>query len=311
MTSTLSTTPPSMPRGKLRARRALTGIGLALLAASAVFGFDPYGIRGRVLGTALPDARPPAASRSVADEATPAATAPAAAPAPDATPTQLRSQPWWQELAAVEGNGPSTTSPLTVHPSAIQWRVRWTCQSGHLRVGAPASGEPVVDASCPGEGRGYGTATGELRLAIAADGPWTLHVEQQIDLPLSEPPLPGMTEPGARRVASGEFYRIDQFGDGRASIFQLPEGGYALRLEDFYVTPNSDLTIELNPLSRPRTTDETQSVPVVEVAALDVTAGTMNFRLPPGVDPTEYRSVVIWCDRLYSAYAAASLESAP
>jgi hypothetical protein len=34
----------------------------------------------------------------------------------------------------------------------------------------------------------------------------------------------------------------------------------------------------------------------------------MNFLVPAGVDPSRYRSVVIWCPLITSAYAAATLD---
>ena len=42
-----------------------------------------------------------------------------------------------------------------------------------------------------------------------------------------------MSAPGAAKVATGDFYRIDQFGNGQVGIYRLPNGSYALRLENF------------------------------------------------------------------------------
>jgi hypothetical protein len=36
----------------------------------------------------------------------------------------------------------------------------------------------------------------------------------------------------------------------------------------------------------------------------------MNFHIPAGIDPTQYRSVVIWCPPIQNTYAAASLAPA-
>ena len=57
-------------------------------------------------------------------------------------------------------------------------------------------------------------------------------------------------------MATGTFYRIDQFGDGTVTIYRLANGSYALRLENFYVTPNTDLEVQLNSLEAPHSTDE-------------------------------------------------------
>ncbi len=283
-------------------KRALAGAGLLLLAASAVFGANPYGVRDRLLGSVTPEARPAVGSRLADGPPAPAAIRPDSGRA-----TVLRSQPWWQKLATLEGTGTGSAPVFTVDSGAIQWRVRWTCQTGRLVVEAPGARRPVVDGGCPGGQIGYGTQTGPVTLQVKADGPWQLQVEQQIDLPLEEPPLPAMTAPGATVVSKGGFYRIDQTGNGTVTTYRLPDGSYALRLDDFYVTPNSDLEILLSPLPAPRTTDEVARTRGARVSFLDVTAGSLNFMVPPGLDPAQYRSVVIWCERLYSAYAAASL----
>lgn len=297
--------PPPAPPPPPPAKRALTALGLLALAASAVFGGNLFGVREQVFGPGTPPPRPAAVSRA-ADEAalTPATTAPA-------QETVLRSQPWWQEITVLEGDGPTTTAPFSIDEGAIQWRIAWTCRSGALTVRAESESEPLVDEACPGEGNGYSTETGAVSLRVEADGPWELRVEQQIDVPLVEAPLPAMTAPGTVVQSVGSFYRMDQSTTGTVTIYDLADGGHALRLDDFFVPPNIDLEIRLSPLEAPRTSEEFMAAPSVWVAPLDVTAGSMNFAVPPEVDPAEYRSVVIWCPLIDSAYAGATLVPRP
>ena len=120
-----------------------------------------------------------------------------------------------------------------------------------------------------------------------------------------------MTAPGTVALSRGGFYRIDQVGSGGVTVYRLAEGTHALRLDNFYATPNVDLEIRLSPLPAPQTTDQFLSAPSALVARLDVTAGSMNFVVPKDIDPRQYRSVVIWCPPVNSAYAAASLNAAP
>lgn len=289
----------ALHRLRLRARQVGSALALLALAASAVYAGDPFGLRARLLG--LPEPKPPASGRVAVE---------AASDAEASDGTLLRSQPWWQDVETFEGTGPGASSPFTIDEAALQWRVRWTCSSGELVVRAATHEEPLVDAPCPEGEAGYSTRTGRTRLEVDADGPWELEVQQQVDVPLDEPPLPAMTAPGTVRVASGSFYDIDQKGTGEVTIYRTGEEAYALRLEEFFVTPNVDLEIRLSPLEAPRTTDEYLTAPAVLVDGLDVTAGSMNFPVPERIDPTEYRSVVIWCPPLRSAYAAASLEGA-
>lgn len=300
MTDTLvppapAATPPPRPR------RVASTLGLAVVIVAAVMAFDPAGVRERLLGSATAPARPAAVSRQAGTGAGPVVDA-----APKGGTTTLRSQPWWQGVATVEGTG-STTAQLSVDVGTLQWRGEWTCDAGHLVIAVPGSRRPLVDSQCPAAGTGYSVQKGAVRLDVTASSGWRVHVDQQVDVPLDEPPLPAMSAPGSSTVATGGFYRIDQFGDGRVSLHHLADGSWALRLEGFYVTPNTDLEVQLHPSPAPRTTQQVAASPGVTVAALDVTAGSMNVAVPAGIDPTLFHSVVIWCDREFSAYAAASL----
>ncbi|MDQ6836983.1 MAG: DM13 domain-containing protein [Actinomycetota bacterium] len=275
-------------------------LGLVVLTASAVFAANPSGVRDRLLGSAVAAPAAVAVSRN-------------AGPGTPAAPVKsvLRSQPWWQGVRTLSGSGPTTVPAFTITGNALQWRAQWTCQTGHLRVVVPGRPQPVVDTGCPGPGVGYATTTGVTSLHVSAEGPWQIQVDQQVDVPLDQAPLPATTAPGAAPTSAGSFYRVDQVGTGTVTIYRLADGTYALRLGDFYVTPNTDLEVRLSSLPAPHSTLDYTSAPSARVAFLDVTAGSLNFVVPAGVDPTQYRSVVLWCDRLHSAYAAATLNPTP
>ncbi len=208
------------------------------------------------------------------------------------------------------GDGPGRHT-IDIAATAIQWRATATCGTGRLVVRSTARPKPILSTTCPpgSSDVGYATVPGGQALAVRATGSWQLRVEQQVDLPLEENPLPETALPNSRTVSLGSFYRIDQQGQGVVTIHQLADGSAVLRLADFFVTANVDLEIRLSPLAAPRSTGEFVAAPSVSVADLDVTAGSLNFRLPAGVDLSAYRSVVIWCEQLHSAYAAASLEA--
>jgi hypothetical protein len=280
-------------------RRCLAGFGFVVLGASFVVGADMFSSREALFGSATGSARAAATSRDGAFTSI-ASKAPAR--------TVLRSQPWWQEVASFDSSSGSGTPAFTIDEDAIQWRVRWTCDSGRFVVRRAAKSEPLIDAPCSGSSTRTLTTKPGPNLRIEAGGDYTARVEQQVDVPLIEPPLPAMSAPGTRRVARGSFYRIDQVGRGTVTVYRLADGRYALRLADFYVTANIDLEIRLHPLRRPRTSRDYTSAPARLAAPLYTTVGSMNFVMPRGVDPTRYRSVVIWCPTIVSAYAAATLE---
>ncbi|MDQ6805194.1 MAG: hypothetical protein M3065_09560 [Actinomycetota bacterium] len=281
-----------------QARRALSVLGVAAVAAVAIFAGDVFGVRESILGSATP------APRAVA--VSPFVTVNGHGGHP--IKSVLRSQPWWQgvqDLSGATTTGTSTT--FNIGASVSQWRAKWTCQTGRLVVTRSGQSRPLLDVGCPGTGTAYVTRTGAVNLRVSAGGPWTLHVAQEVDVPLVEPPLPAMSAPGSAIVSTGKFYGIDQKSIGRLVVYRLASGRYALRLSDFYVSPNVDLQVRLDPLRAPHSTHQFLSTKSALAAPLNVTAGSLNFLVPPGLDPTKFRSVVIWCPLIVSAYAAASL----
>ena len=277
-------------------RGILTWLALAALAAGAVVGSNAFAIRERLLGTALPDPVVPATSRD--------------AGLSTADPVErmaLRSAPWWQVVTTVEGTGSTTSKPFTIDRDAVDWRVTMSCDSGHLVVRSPGEARPLVDAECP-QGVGHSDRTGSTRLDVSADGPWSIEVAQRVEIPLVEPPLPEMTAPGATAVAAGSFYKVDRVGAGTVTIYKQADGRYSVRLEDFWVNPRSSLQLRLSGAESPRTTKEYLGAPSQLLATMDVTAGSLNYFPPGGVDPPEFRSVVVWSPLDNHVYAAAPLE---
>jgi hypothetical protein len=271
-------------------------MALTALTAVVVIGSNAFSVRDRLLGTALPDAVLPATSRS-ADQPAQAAV----------ERTTLRSAPWWQVVTTLEGTGPTTSEPFTIDRRAVDWRLTSSCAAGHLVVRSPDVPRPLLDAECP-QGVGHSDRKGSTRLEVSADGPWSLEVAQRIDTPLVEPPLPAMTAPGATVVASGSFYKVDRVGAGNVRIYEQADGRYSVRLEAFWVTPKSSLQLRLSTAESPRTTKEYLASDSQLLATMDVTAGSLNYLPPGGVDPPEFRSVVVWSPSDNHVYAAAPLE---
>jgi hypothetical protein len=220
-----------------------------------------------------------------------------------------KAAPRWEELARFEGAGAMETPAFTVASGAIQWRVRSQCTSGSLlieSVPAPALPRPLVEAACPSEGDGFSIKTGEHRLAVKASGPWRLTVEQQVDTPINEPPLPGMST--APVIAQGNFYDVEKTGRGTVRLYQLPDGQRALRFsEDFQVFNNTDLVVWLSEAPAPRTSEQAVNSPHVEIAPLKATRGPQNYLVPADLPTERIRSVALWCVPVPSVYIAAGL----
>lgn len=281
-----------------RVRRVASLVGVLVVAVGVVIGGDLFGIRESLFGTATP------APRAVAQS--PFATVVAKGHPVNSV---LSSQPWWQIVRQLNGSGNSSAA-FSIGSGASQWRARWSCQTGELTVNLTGQAKPLINGACPGSGIAYVTRTGQQSVQITASGAWTIHVGQEVDVPLVEPPLPQMSPPGGHVVLTGKFYGISQKSIGTLNVYSLASGRYALRLSNFYVSPNVDLQLRFDPLKAPHSTHQYEQTHSVFVAPLNVTAGSLNFLVPQGVNPTHFGSIVIWCPLVVSAYAAATLTAA-
>jgi hypothetical protein len=229
---------------------------------------------------------------------------------PDDPPTTAGSTPSkvaprWERVASFTGTSDQRTAGFDIAAGALQWRVTASCTGSALRVSVDGEPEPLALPTCPGKGFGFSIRTGAATLDVVADGSWEVVVDQQLDTPVSEARLAGMDE--RSRVADGGFYAIDQTGSGTAALYRLPDGRTALRLDPFQVTDNSDLFVWLSEADRPRTSKDALEAPHVQLDRLKATAGAQNYLVPADVPTAGIRSVVIWCEPVRTAYAAASL----
>jgi hypothetical protein len=144
-----------------------------------------------------------------------------------------------------------------------------------------------------------------VTLALQASGPWKVVVDQQVDTPLNEPPLPAMAS--ARVLSRGDFYDVEKSGQGTARIYQLPDGQRALRIENLVVNENTDLFLWLDDVDQPKTSKDAVSGQYWVLGNLKSTVGSQNYVIPPDVPIDRVRSIVIWCAPVAIAYAAAAL----
>ena len=241
---------------------------------------------------------------------------PTTPPAPSTTTaaatatTAARGAPRWETVTTLTGTGPAEPPAFKILADSIQWRARWTCETGTLVVTTdppPRRPAPLVDSPCPGtEPRtGFSIVTGDVRLKIEATGPWKVIVDQQIDTPLAEPLPEGLAT--ATPAKQGTFYNVEKEAKGAARIFRQPDGKAVLRLEDFEVSTNVDLFIWLSEAPAPKTSAETVAAPYQVLGNLRSTLGNQNYPIPAEMPIEKVRSIVIWCDPIRIAYGAAAL----
>jgi hypothetical protein len=211
----------------------------------------------------------------------------------------------WERVARFAGTGSRRTGSFSIVDHAIQWRVTAICTDGRLRVVLEDDPSALAEPSCPGRAFGFSIREGPAVLDVDADGSWEVVVDQQVETPAAEPRLPGMTDDAL--VADGGFYGIDQEGSGTAELWRLTDERWALRFEPFFVTANTDLFVWISETKAPRTSKEALESTHRQIAELTATAGPQNYLLPEDVDESRIRSVVIWCEPVRTAYAAAAL----
>ncbi len=220
-----------------------------------------------------------------------------------------RAAPRWEKVATLSGSGPAT-KPFAIARNAIQWRARYRCKTGRLRLSAIAGqgARGLADVTCPRRGARSAFRTGPQKLDVKASGPWKAVIEQQVDTALHEAPLPAMRAPRAQVLASGDFYGIERTGRGKAMLYRLPNGRLALRLAGGFATSaNTDLFVWLSTAARPRTTVQAAKAKHKVLAPLKSTLGEQNYVLPKKVKAKSIRSIVIWCEPVQIAYMAATL----
>lgn len=217
----------------------------------------------------------------------------------------MKAAPRWVRVAGLSGTGAQQTAPFHISAHALQWRVTVSCHTGRLRMAPDGDPEALVEETCPTRAFGFSIRAGRQALDVSATGPWEVVVEEQVETPLAEPPLAGMSE-RARRAA-GTFFGVEQKGSGTATIYRLPGGERALRLDPFFVTANDDLFVWASEAPSPRTSADALFTPHVQLEPLRATAGSQNYRVPDDLPEERIRSIVIWCEPVRTAYAAAAL----
>ncbi len=222
-----------------------------------------------------------------------------------AASTPSKVAPRWEQVASFAGTSDQRTADFDIAADALQWRVTASCSGSALKVTLEGESEPLALPACPGKVFGFSIRTGPAVLDVVTVGAWEVVVDQQLDTPVAEPVLAEMDE--GSRLAEGTFYGVDQAGSGAATLYRLPDGRRALRLDPFQVTNNSDLFVWLSEAGAPKTSKEALESPHVQIARLTATAGAQNYLIPADVATANVRSVVIWCEPVRTAYAAASL----
>ncbi|MFJ9717066.1 DM13 domain-containing protein [Streptomyces sp. NPDC101213] len=128
--------------------------------------------------------------------------------------------------------------------------------------------------------------------------------------PSDEPSGQSVPATGPHTVASGELISHEHATSGTVKLVRLADGSHVVRLENLETSNGPDLRVWLTdaPVRRGsagwHVFDEGEHV---SLGRLKGNKGSQNYVLPADVDPSDYRSVSIWCDRFDVSFGAAEL----
>lgn len=110
-------------------------------------------------------------------------------------------------------------------------------------------------------------------------------------------------------ISAGQFRDGDSFhkGSGDAALYQLEDGSFILRFENFNVTNGPDLHVYLAKNADPVTTDDVNNSGYLDLGSLKGNQGAQNYMIPAGTDISQYKSVVIYCQPFHVVFSVAPL----
>ncbi len=209
-----------------------------------------------------------------------------------ASPIFLRTQLIEPELVGVIST-PTPTPPASDAPSASP--------SPSTDPTVAPSAEPSAAEASPDPSTGASAPPGANPTPRPTAKPTPKPTAQPTPKPTAKP-TPAPFQPIA--ILSGEFYGSDDFhyGSGTATVIEIEPGRYRLRLSDFSVRNGPDLYVYLSPSA------EGYANGALEIGVLKATDGSFGYDLPAGLDPTDFRSTIIWCKQFSHLFATAPFD---
>ncbi len=130
-----------------------------------------------------------------------------------------------------------------------------------------------------------------------------------VPAPTSDVPTPDSVQ--AQPIKSGDFLTIDPIhtASGHVTLYRLTDNSLLLRFDDFSVTNGPSLNVYLCAAESPLTAADLATGKLqLLVAPLKGSTGAQNYtRIPPELDLSRYKSVVIFSETLQAIYSSAPL----
>ena len=136
-------------------------------------------------------------------------------------------------------------------------------------------------------------------VAAYALSPYFMESEIYEEMPetISAAPGSGITAYGGTFVGVNDGIHN---AEGSARVLPQSDGGYVLRLENFYSTPGPDLYVYL---STDKGIDDH-----VNLGSLKANRGDQNYQIPAGTDLEKYDHVLVWCRPFGVLFGSAQIQ---
>jgi hypothetical protein len=135
--------------------------------------------------------------------------------------------------------------------------------------------------------------------------PQKLFLDQRVNEAM--PSATADAAPTITTVSTGTFRGLSHGAEGQAKVLDLG-GRRVLRFENFSVQNGPDLFVYLSALPGDAPERDYPGT-FLDLGRLKGNIGDQNYEIPADVDLARYRSVVIWCKRFSTPFAAASVEA--
>ena len=201
-----------------------------------------------------------------------------------------RQRPWLAGVVIAIAVVGFAAAVYLISPLFIRYSVVEESPLGDIGEATVAKDEPMADA----------TVAAEATMAKAA----SMKMPTVVETPMGEE-----MDTGPKVLAQGEFNEIDVVhkGEGQAIIATIADGKSILRLENFSVTNGPDLFVYLSVNSDPSSGSEV-TTGGYNLGRLKAPEGAFNYEIPADVDPSAYKSVVIYCKAFSVLFSVATLQ---
>ena len=119
--------------------------------------------------------------------------------------------------------------------------------------------------------------------------------------------MPNAQETSPKPLASGQFYSILHPTSGTATVYQMGNGSYILRLTNFTTSNGPDVHVYMVAADDAKDAASVERSGFVDLGVIKGNVGDQNYVLNRDLDLAKYRAVSIWCKRFSVNFGAAAL----